>query len=106
MCRFIGLDKLEEVVGLLEEYGYDRTTYELLGIHLGLSPNRLKEIKAAQNDFGQCLNECLKAWIDQVDNVKKKGGPTYYALIMALQKIGQNRTANGIDYESKKSIQK
>ena len=73
-----------------------------MGLSLGLLPRTLDVIKA--NNVGNvsaCLLECMKEWLKQSDNVKSKGGPTYYVLINGLRSIKENTVADEIDKESK-----
>ena len=96
---------LAEILDLLKKYGYSGTSYYDLGLHLGLSPRTLDIIaKDNAGDIESCLRECLKAWLEQADDVKSNGGPTHYSLIKALRKIEQNTVADGIDKESKKQV--
>ena len=89
----------------MKKYGYSGTSYYDLGLHLGLSSRTLDIIaKANAGDVNSCLRECLKAWLEQADDVKSNGGPTHYSLIKALRKIEQNAVADGIDKESKKQV--
>ena len=93
---------LVEIIDLLKKYGYSGTNYYDLGLHLGLL-SRTLDIIAKDNvgDVNSCLRECLKAWLEQADDVKSNGGPTHYSLIKALRKIEQKSVADGIDKESK-----
>ena len=96
---------LAEILDLLKKYGYSGTSYYDLGLHLGLSARTLDIIaKDNAGDVESCLRECLKAWLEQADDVKSNGGPTHYSLIKALRKIEQNTVADGIDKESKKQF--
>ncbi|XP_019858031.1 PREDICTED: uncharacterized protein LOC109586293 isoform X2 [Amphimedon queenslandica] len=94
----LGHDKLGEVDELLRKFNYDDTTFFELGLQLGLQYATLNKIKA-EHSISNCLIECLNAWIEQVDDVKKYGGPSYYTLIVALRIIKQNRVADAIDEE-------
>ena len=97
---------LAEILDLLKKYGYSGTDYCELGLHLGLS-SRTLDIIAKNNagDVNSCLRECLKAWLEQADDVKSNGGPTHYSLLIkALRKIEQNTVADRIDKESKKQV--
>lgn len=96
----IGHDKLGEVFALLRNLNYNETTFFELGLQLGLQHPTLDKIRA-QHSIGNCLIECLNAWIEQVDDVKEYGSPSYYTLIVALPRIQQNSVADGIDQESK-----
>ena len=86
----------------MKKCGYSGTDYYDLGLHLGLSACTLDIIKENNaGDVNSYLRECLKAWLEQADDVKSNGGPTHYSLIKALRKIEQNTVADGIDKESK-----
>lgn len=86
---------------MLRKLSYDDTTFFELGLQLGLRYATLNKIRAEhQHSIGNCLIECLNAWIEQVDDVKEKGGPSYYTLIVALRNIKQIRVADAIDKES------
>ena len=102
VLKILGHDKLGEVHGLLRKHNYNETTFFELGIQLGLRHPTLDKIRALHSDTG--LIECLNAWIEQVDDVKEHGGPSYYTLIVALRKIKQNRVADEIDQESKETL--
>ncbi|XP_019860515.1 PREDICTED: uncharacterized protein LOC109588846, partial [Amphimedon queenslandica] len=91
---------LLEIIKLLKKHGYSGSgdSYYDLGLYLGLYSHTLDVIK--DNNKGNvhsCLRECLKAWLQQADDVKSKGGPTYDTLIQALREIGENAVADGID---------
>ena len=89
----------------MKKYGYSGTSYYELGLRLGLSARTLDIIaKDNAGDVNSCLRECLKAWLEQADNVKSNGGPTHYSLIKALREIEQITAADGIDKESKKQM--
>ena len=104
-CLIKDIRHLVEILDLLKKYGYSGTSYYELGLHLGLSPRILDIIKENNaGDVNSCLRECLKAWLEQADDVKSNGGPTHYSLIKALRKIEQNAVADGIDKESKKQV--
>ena len=98
-----GTGRIFALLILLKKYGYSGTSYYDLGLHLGLSTRTLDIIaKDNAGDVNSCLRECLKAWLEQADDVKSNGGPTHYSLIKALRKIEQNAVADGIHKESKK----
>uniref|UniRef100_A0A1X7SRT1 Death domain-containing protein n=1 Tax=Amphimedon queenslandica TaxID=400682 RepID=A0A1X7SRT1_AMPQE len=89
---------LIEVVDLLRRQGYSGVDYHKLGLSLGLSPDTLDDIeKKDKGNARLCLIECLRAWLEQKDNVKSKGVPTYETLIQALREIGQNDVADGLE---------
>ena len=90
----------------MDKHGYSSTSYYDLGLHLGLSARTLDIIKENNpRDVKSCLRECLKAWLEQADDVKSNGSPTHYSLIKALRKMGKNAVADEIDKESKKQVQ-
>ena len=47
------------------------------------------------------MEECLKAWLKETDDVQKKGGSTVHSLIAALRKMEEKAAAKGIDIECK-----
>ena len=100
--NYLIVTDLPEVLRLLRRHGYSGITYYRLGLCLGLSLATLDVITFNnKRDVVACLRECLKAWLQEADDVVKKGGPTIYSLISALRGIGENRVADGIDMESK-----
>ena len=87
-----------DVLGLLKEHGYSSINYYDLGLHLGLHPSTLDVITANnKGDVNSCLVECLKAWLQQRDNVKSRGHPTYDTLIQTLRKMKEIAVADGIE---------
>ena len=86
---------------MLNKLRYSGISYYELGLHLGLS-SRTLDVIVEENGGGvnSCLRGCLKAWLERADDVKGKGGPTYYSLIQAMRKIEQNSVADGIEKES------
>ena len=103
--NYLIVDDLAEVLQLLSRHGYSGTSYYELGLYLGLSHTTLDVIACnTKGDVESCLRECLKAWLQKVDDVQKEDGPTIYSLISALRRIGENGVAGGIDMESKFSV--
>lgn len=99
----LDIKDITEVEELLTKYNFTTVHYYELGLHLGLSTNTLDTIEANHNKNAfRCLIECLKAWLRQADQVKKRGGPTHHALIKALKEIGEVAAAEGIDKEGKR----
>ena len=91
---------LGEVLELLRRHGYSGVSYYDLGLFLGLSVNTMRVIEAEhKGNTGRCLSECLTKWLEKVDNVQKKGGPTIYSLVSALRELGENGVAEGINNE-------
>ena len=83
----------------------EKRGYYALGLYLGLSSATLDAITLSnKGDIEGCLRECLKAWLLKADVQKTKGGPTIYSLVSALRELGENEVAEGIDMESKFSV--
>uniref|UniRef100_A0A1X7SDL4 Death domain-containing protein n=1 Tax=Amphimedon queenslandica TaxID=400682 RepID=A0A1X7SDL4_AMPQE len=89
------------VLLLLTRHGYSGVTYRNLGLNLGLFRRTLNAITSRnRGDTDGGLRECLKAWLEEADDVQKtKGGPSIYSLISALRGIGENGVADRIDME-------
>ena len=106
LCYFpLDINDLVEILDLLKRNGYSRTDYYELGLYLGLLPGTLNVIKENnKGDVKSCLRECLTVWLQQADDVKSVGGPSYYSLIQALRKLGENAVADRIDRQSKNEI--
>lgn len=91
---------LVDIRDLLKKHGYSGVDYYDLGLRLGLLPCTLDVIK--DNNHGNiksCLRECLKAWLEQRDNVKSKGVPSYSTLIQGLRDEEENTIADRIERE-------
>lgn len=103
MTLISDVNNLYEILDILKKLQYDGTNWHQLGLLFGLLPHTLDVIE--RNHQGHtnthCLLECLSAWLRQEDNVKIKGGPTWYTLIQALRSIEENAVADGIDKKSK-----
>ena len=65
-----------------------------VGLALGISHKRLKGIK----DSEMFLNDMVDFWLSEVDNVSKKGTPSWEVLVDVLKHpmIGQNGLAQKI----------
>ena len=100
-CYFtLDINDLAEILDLLKRHGYSTSYYDL-GLYLGLLPGTLDVIKENnKGDVNASLRECLKTWLQQADDVKSVGLPSYYSLIQALRKLGENAVADGIDRKS------
>ena len=66
-----------------------------LGLKLGLDKSTtLDDIEYVhKTDPSRCLLECLQKWLQRRDKVDIYGGPTWVALIVALESINQNAVA-------------
>ena len=93
LLLFTGIDDLADVKRLLK----DLVNWQSLGLELGLLYPTLKRIKKEQReDINDCIMEMLAAWLQQQDNVTKKGVPSWSTLKMALMNIDENKLANSI----------
>uniref|UniRef100_A0A1X7SMS5 Death domain-containing protein n=1 Tax=Amphimedon queenslandica TaxID=400682 RepID=A0A1X7SMS5_AMPQE len=100
--ELLGISDLVDILDLLKKHGYSSVSYYDLGLHLGLLSTTLDVIEANNKDVRAALRKCLTAWLQQVDNVKSKGVPTYDTLIQTLRKMGENAVADGIERELSK----
>ena len=63
--------------------------WQSLGLELGLLYPTLKRIKKEQHgDINDCIMEMLEAWLQQQDNVREKGVPSWSVLRNALKEVG------------------
>ena len=91
---------LVDIRDLLKKHGYSGVDYYDLGLRLGLLPATLDVIENDnKGDVRKGLRECMKAWLQQADNVKSIGVPTYDRLIQALRDEEENAVADGIERE-------
>ena len=89
---YTGIDDLADVKRLLT----DLVNWQSLGLELGLLYPTLKRIKKEQReDINDCIMEMLAAWLQQQDNVAKKGVPSWPTL-MALMNINEKKLADSI----------
>lgn len=77
---------------------YDTTSWQRLGLKIGIYEKTLKEIECDARLDGSgvkgCLQGCLSAWLRQEDGVREKGAPSWFALATALDAIGERHAAN------------
>ena len=73
-------------------FGLDKTHVYNLGVVLGLSQQRVKEMK----DSETFLDDMITAWLQKVDQV---GVPTWQRLVKALRhrRVGQTGIASEIE---------
>ena len=75
--------------------------WQSLGLELGLLYPTLKRIKKEQHgDINDCIMEMLVAWLQQQDNVREKGVPSWSVLRKALEKIGGSESIIIVIYVS------
>ncbi len=71
----------------------------MVGYALGLKRSTIKKIKKENNDdIDGCKEEMIGAWIDQVDNVRTQGKPSWKVLVLALRNppVNQHQIAAAI----------
>ena len=75
--------------------GLDKPSIYQLGLILGLSNRRLKGMK----DSDTFLEDTIEAWLQKVDQVNKRGVPTWERLVEALrhERVGQTGIASKIE---------
>ena len=96
-------EKLNEIHSLIRSSGFSTSQWIYLGLELGLDKNTtLDEIEAKYRaDPQRCLLECLGKWLQKCDRVEINGGPTWVALIIALEKLNEKAAARKIETQSK-----
>ena len=90
---YTGIDDLFEVHTFLKQV----VNWKNLGLALGILYTTLQKIEGQQHHVvDDCMREMLAAWLQQQDNVTRKGIPSWTVLQTALRKIGENKLANEI----------
>ena len=81
-----------EITGYL--LGLDKTDIYHLGLVLGLSESRVRGVE----DSKTFLDDMVVAWLQKVDQVQKRGAPSWRRLVEALRDrtVGQNGIARKI----------
>ena len=93
VLRYTGIDDLFEVQTFLNQV----VNWKNLGLALGLLYTTLQKIEGQYNNVvDDCMREMLAAWLQQQDNVTKKGIPSWTVLQTALRNIGKNELADEI----------
>ena len=88
---YTGINDLADVKRLLINFN----DWQSLGLELGLLYPTLKRIKKEQHeDINDCTMEMLAAWLQQQDNVAKKGVPSWLTLKAALMNINKKELAD------------
>ena len=94
-CLDIG--DLKDVIEALKQGYFPSHRWFSFGLQLNLLHPTLAEIEANhKDDVGRCLQECLTLWLSKADKVTESGGPTWDSLAVALNKIGENATAEKV----------
>ena len=90
---YTGIVDLFEVQKLVKQV----VNWKDLGLALGLLYTTLQTIEREQHERkNDCMREMLAAWLQQQDNVTKKGIPSWTVLQTALREIGENELADEI----------
>ena len=81
----------------MRENYFSDNTWSDLGLQLGITYPKLKEIKAnnPQNVSG-CLQECLAIWLERNYDIENYDKPTMESLAAALRRMGSRAVASGI----------
>ena len=91
---YTGIDDLVYVKGALKNV----IDWFSLGLELGLLYPTLKKIEEDQGrKTDRCVMEMIAAWLQQQDNVSKKGVPSWAVLQTALREIGEIQLADEIE---------
>ena len=91
---YTGIDDLLEVKMFVKQV----VNWKDLGLALGLAYSTLQKIERDQRGgVDDCMREMLAAWLQQQDNVTKKGIPSWAVLKTALENIGEDQVASEID---------
>ena len=77
--------------------GLDKTYIYHLGLVLGLSEPQVR----GMGDSKTFLDDMVAAWLQKVDQVQKRGAPSWRRLVEALRDrtVGQNGIASEIIYD-------
>ena len=71
--------------------------WQSLGLALGLLYPTLEKIEEEQRGvIEKCKTKMIAAWLQQQDNVSKKGVPSWAVLQTALSKIGEIKLSDEI----------
>ena len=91
---YTGIDDLADVKNSLKKFVH----WQSLGLELGLLFSTLRRIEKEQHELiDECKTEMLSAWLQQQDNVVKRGVPCWAVLKSALENIGENILESEID---------
>ena len=90
---YTGTDDLADVKRLLKDFN----DWQSLGLELGLLLTTLRRVEEEQQRvISKCKTEMLAAWLQQQDNVAKKGVPSWSTLKTALMNIDEKELADSI----------
>ena len=90
---YTGIDDLVDVKKFLKSV----VDWQSLGLELGLLYPTLEQIEEEQRGaIVKCKTKMLAAWLQQQDNVSRKGVPSWSVLRTALEEIGEHQLASEI----------
>ena len=88
---YTGIDDLVDVKRFLNNV----VDWQSLGLELGLLYPTLEQVEEEQRGaIVKCKTKMLAAWLQQQDNVSRKGVPSWSVLRTALRSIGENELAS------------
>ena len=91
---YTGIDDMFEIKMALKNL----TDWQSLGLALGLLYPSLEKIEEEQRGvIEKCKTKMIAAWLQQHDNVSKKGVPSWSVLRTVLREIGEIQLADEID---------
>ena len=98
--KLMGEDDLLDITDYLIEL--NKIDIYNLGLLLGLSKCRVEEMMYSRT----FCDDVITTWLQKVDQVKKRGAPTWQRMVEALrhQRIGQNDIADKIEKDFKKIV--
>ena len=76
-----------DVLNVLKKNELSDADWMTLGLQLGLKMPLLKTIENDQKKAGACMRECIVAWLEMKNNVKKQGIPSWHTLVKAIKHI-------------------
>ena len=90
---YTGIDNMFETKMVLKNL----TDWQSLGLALGLLYPTLEKIEVEEfRAIEKCKTKMIAAWLQQQDNVSKKGVPAWSVLQTALSKIGEIKLSDEI----------
>lgn len=95
VISFIATDiqDLNNILQFLSDEYYCATSWQRLGLALGIYETTLKVIECDVRSKGggtqACLRECISVWLRQVDKVRVYGVPSWVTLAKALDAIDE-----------------
>ena len=97
LSSLLGAKDLDEVLHVLNEVRFEKTSWKRFGLRLGLYSQTLNEIETNERGIvGNCLQNTLSVWLKRSDGVDKKGLPSWGTLAKALEDIGEKKAAYSI----------